>query len=107
MEEDKAVEEIVDETATIENEKANTEDKRHEPIGREKKLKAKLCVKTFILDGSEDSDAYLNDFLVTVDNVDRFFNAKEVTKHNDGVLVTFWYLQAIRETESEVTTLGE
>jgi hypothetical protein len=93
------------ETTEQKQEVSKNEDKTPAKETR-KQVKAKLQVKTFVLTGSEETEKEINDFLATIDNVSRFFNSKEVTKHADGVLITFWFLESIEEAP-EVTELGQ
>lgn len=94
-------------TEEVKDAEVTESDEKHAPIGRDKQVRAKLKLKTFILDGSEDSQSEINAFLDTIDNLDRFFNAKEVTKHDKGVMVTFWYLERLPEEEAKTESFGE
>ena len=65
----------------------------------EKKVRAQLRFKLFSGTTKKFPTEELNTFLETIDNQSFFLNSKEVNVNGDEVIVTVWYLEALKDAE--------
>ena len=75
------------------------------PMKEEKTIRAYLKVKSFVGYGDAKHDEEVNEFLKTIDNVDRHLNARNAYAIGDKSCVVVWYLEKIAE-ETPVEEFG-